>query len=392
MIKRSLSGVLMALLALSMSMLVFNVAVKQAKATQPQDVWEIPVLYIQPIDLGCGKVRVNVAIYNLTSTFYPTDEEWDPGEPLGPYASGPVARYNYSLGNMYAFDITISWNTAVLQYVSHEKTVPRGTTPQPWRSKGILNTPVLLAADTVDPIAGTCRIGYTSQYPAAPFNAPGDAANMFTVTFNLLGGTNYGLDFDSVSLVVDNVRFPGAQPNIPYRTVLAPPEAHNIGVEAAPRNKDVVGETKSFDTYTLIKNAGASTETANIKIYAGATIVGTASTTIDAGSQKTVKVTCSTTGLAKGTYTIRATVDSVTDETYTLDNDMIQGTIIVTLAGDVDGNKNVNIFDIVKMAGGYGTANQCATLFDPYSDLDNNYQINIFDIVTAAGNYGKSWT
>ncbi|MGB9134725.1 MAG: hypothetical protein WCC63_03960, partial [Candidatus Bathyarchaeia archaeon] len=65
--------------------------------------------------------------------------------------------------------------------------------------------------------------------------------------------------------------------------------------------------------------------------------------------------------------------------------------IMVTLAGDVDGNKNVNIFDIVKMAGAYGAANQAAPNYDPYSDLDNSYIINIFDIVTAAGNYGKSW-
>ncbi len=388
MIKKTLSAILMALLALSMSMMVFNVAVKQAKATP--DEWEMPVVYVQPIALGANKVRVNVAVYNLTNTFYSTDEEWNPGEPLGPYVGG-TSRYNYSLGNLYAFDISMSWNPAVLQYVSHDKTVPRTAATQPWRSKGILNSPVLVASDIVNPTAGTYRCAYASQSPAVPFNAAGDAANVFTLTFNILAAGDYGLSLTAVNLAVDIVTFPGVQPMVPWRSVLAPQVAHNIGVEAAPRNKDVVGEGKPFDTYALIKNAGTTTEAASVTIYAGATVVGTASTNIAAGSQMTVKVTCSTTGLAKGTYVIRAVVATVSGETYTLDNDMVQGTIMVTLAGDVDGSKNVNIFDIVKMAAGYGANSQEAPGYDPYADLDNNYAINIFDIVLAASNYGKSW-
>ena len=391
--KKDVSGILLTLLALSMSLLVFNVAVKQAKAAP--DPWEMPVIYLQSISLGPSTLRINVAVYNLTSTFYPTDEEWSPGQPLGPYVTGPVSRYNYSLGNLYAFDISISWNPVVLSYTSpHVKTVPRGTTPQPFRSKGILNNPTLLANDDVDPVAGTYRIGYTSNYPAASFNAPGDAANVFSMTFAVLGAGNNELSIDSASLVVDNIKFPGAQPNIPYRVVLDPYLAHNVGVEAAPRNKDIVGQGKPFDTYALVKNAGDSSETFDVTIYAtNATddyVVGTASTTVPARSAQTVKVTCSS-SLAKGTYTIKAVVDTVTGETYTADNELIQGTILVTLGGDVDGNHPVNIFDIVKMAGVYGIPNQYHPRYDPYCDIDNNYAINIFDIVAAAANYGKTW-
>ncbi|HUV98123.1 MAG TPA: hypothetical protein VMW14_01305 [Candidatus Paceibacterota bacterium] len=394
---KDVSGILLTLLALSMSLLVFNVAVKQAKAAP--DPWEMPVIYLQSILLGPSTLRINVAVYNLTNTFYPTDDEWSPGQPLGPYAGGPVSRYNYSLGNLYAFDISISWNPAVLSYTSHVKTVPRSTSPvntAPFRSKGILNSPTLPANDDVDPVAGTYRIGYTSNYPAASFNAPEDAANVFSMTFAVLGAGDNELSLDSVSLVVDNLRFPTAQPNVPYRVVLDPYLAHNVGVEAAPRNKDIIGQGKPFDTYALVKNAGDSSETFDVTIYAtNATddyVVGTASTTVPARSSQTVKVTCSSTGLAKGTYTVKAVVDTVTDETYTADNELIQGTILVTLAGDVDGNKCVNIFDIVKMAGVYGITSQSNPKYDPYCDLDNNYAINIFDIVTAAGNYGKCWT
>lgn len=396
--RKDVTGILLTLLALSMSTLVLNVAVKQAKAAP--DPWEMPVVYVQSILLPGppDKLRVNVAVYNLSNTFYPTDEEWVEGGPLPPYVSGELARYNYSLGNLWAFDIAMSWNPAVLQYVSHVKTAPRNATYGPFRSKGILatNEPqirVQKAADVVNAVAGECRVAYTSLYPAQCFNAPLDAANAFSLTFNVLGAGAYGLSIENASLVVDNIRFPFAQPKIPYRVVLDPDLEPNVGVDAAPRNKDVVGETKAFDTYVLVKNTGTTPKTFDVRVYAGATQVGTASSgAVAAGTQVTVKVACSTTGLVKGVYTIKAQAVAVGGETYTADNEITQGTIIVTLAGDVDGSKNVNIFDIVKMASGYGAGNQAAANYDPYSDLDNDYKINIFDIVTAAGNYGKSWT
>jgi hypothetical protein len=391
--KKNLSGILLTLLALSMSSLVLNVAVKQAKAAP--DPWEMPVVYVQSILLGPSTLRINVAAYNLTNAFYPTDDEWSPGQPLGTYVEGPVARYNYTMGNLYGLDISISWNPAVLSYVKHTKTVPKSTAPQPFRSKGILNGPVILGTDDVDPVNGTYTIGYTSQYPAASFNAPGDAANIFSMTFTILGAGDYGLHFDTINLIVDNLRFPHAQPIVPYRVVLDPYLAHNVGVEAAPRDKDVVGAGKPFDTYALVKNAGDSSETFGVTIYAtNATsdyLVGTASTTVPARTAQTVKITCSTTGLVKGTYTIKAVAGTVTGETYTADNELVQGTILVTLPGDVDGNHAVNIIDIVRMAGVYGISSRANPNYDPYCDLDNNGAINILDIVTAAGNYGHTW-
>jgi parallel beta-helix repeat protein len=58
--------------------------------------------------------------------------------------------------------------------------------------------------------------------------------------------------------------------------------------------------------------------------------------------------------------------------------------------GDVDGDQDVDIFDIVRMASIYGVESP-----DPrYSrlcDLDLDADIDIFDIVVAAGNYGESW-
>jgi hypothetical protein len=56
----------------------------------------------------------------------------------------------------------------------------------------------------------------------------------------------------------------------------------------------------------------------------------------------------------------------------------------------VDSDRDVDIFDIVRMAGGYG-AKPPDILYDPTCDLDGDEDIDIFDIVAAAGHYGESW-
>jgi parallel beta-helix repeat protein len=59
-------------------------------------------------------------------------------------------------------------------------------------------------------------------------------------------------------------------------------------------------------------------------------------------------------------------------------------------AGDVDGDRDVDIFDIVRMAGVYG-AKYPDPRYDRLCDVDLDGDVDIFDIVIAAGHYGDSW-
>ena len=60
------------------------------------------------------------------------------------------------------------------------------------------------------------------------------------------------------------------------------------------------------------------------------------------------------------------------------------------LTGDFDGDRDVDIFDIVVIAGVYGVSRPDPR-YDESCDVDNDGDIDIFDIVAAAGNYGKSY-
>jgi len=59
------------------------------------------------------------------------------------------------------------------------------------------------------------------------------------------------------------------------------------------------------------------------------------------------------------------------------------------LTGDFDEDRDVDIFDIVIIAGVYGVS-QPDPQYDVNCDVDSDGDIDIFDIVAAAGNYGKS--
>lgn len=80
----------------------------------------------------------------------------------------------------------------------------------------------------------------------------------------------------------------------------------------------------------------------------------------------------------------------VPNETNTTDNTLVDGWVFVTIRGDVDSDRDVDIFDIVRITGVYG-AKKTDPQYNPNCDLDGDGDIDIFDIVTVAGNYGDSW-
>jgi PKD repeat protein len=154
--------------------------------------------------------------------------------------------------------------------------------------------------------------------------------------------------------------------------------------------KETVAEGSMLAINVTVQNQGLSSETFNVVLYSNATVLGTEQFTLSPSTSVTVTFHWNTSGSAKGNYMIRAVSDIMTNETDTADNDVNAGYIVLTLAGDVDGDRDVDIFDIVRMASIYGVAFPDPS-YDPNSDIDGDRDIDIFDIVAAAGNYGDSW-
>jgi len=176
--------------------------------------------------------------------------------------------------------------------------------------------------------------------------------------------------------------------NYPLMKTYAGP--HDIGITSVNTSKTIVGEDYSLNIKVKIINYGEQPETFNVTIKANSTTIKTQTVTLTNRNSTTINLTWNTTGWDKGNYTITAKATPIPGETDTADNTFIDGWVVITLPGDVDGDRDVDIYDIVRMAGIYGTTEEDPQ-YDPNCDIDGDGDIDIYDIVAAAGNYGESW-
>lgn len=165
---------------------------------------------------------------------------------------------------------------------------------------------------------------------------------------------------------------------------------HDVAVTDVWTPKTAVGQGYNVETNVTVAYHGDFTETFNVTLYANETFVELQTIALSNGSSVTLTFIWSTAAFAKGTYTISVTAAPILAETFTGNNTLVGGWVIVTIPGDVDGDKDVDIFDIVRMASGYGTLPPDPK-YNPNCDIDGDGDIDIFDIVTACSHYGESW-
>jgi len=170
-----------------------------------------------------------------------------------------------------------------------------------------------------------------------------------------------------------------------------PWDPHDIGITTATTSKTVVGQEYSLHINVSIFNYGMFAENFNVTAYANTTIIDTlVNVTLTSGNSITITFTWNITTLAKGNYTLSATVDMVPGEVDTTDNTLVDGVITITIPGDVDGDFDVDIYDVVKMCTCYGSE-----LGDPEyeanCDIDGDGDVDIYDIVIMCNHYGETY-
>jgi len=160
---------------------------------------EMPIVYVDPQDAfaAVGTIfNVSVEVFNLTDSFYGTDEEWLPGEPLPP----PGSRHNYSLGHMYGFSINFSWDPEILEYVSRLVKTPIEDYPD-----GVLYGPIFEIQDDVNSTEGTYSVKQNSGSFIRGFNCHNRSATVFTITFKVKKAVPCSLHLESVELLLDPI-------------------------------------------------------------------------------------------------------------------------------------------------------------------------------------------
>jgi len=349
------------------------------------------------IDETSENVTVSPAVDNVTAEELTPAIYMDPANIIGteftPGESFTISiKTNYTM-NIWGYEFTLTYNPLVLNVtdITNGDLIPTGSnaTFYTWG---------------VDYTAGEIKqTGAKFNEHTIQTNGPGTLAN---VTFTVVGtGDSYltlGTDprwptrlirvsdgeeqniVDDVTGQIEHCYFRNYEGTV----------VHDVAVT------DVTFSVHAFLNTTIpinvtVLNDGTLSETFDVKVYydqiAPNWLIETQTVSnLGGGASTILTINWDVTDAAYGSHTIKVKATVVEGETDTLDNTLVDGPILVVGPGDIDGDRDVDIFDIVTMSSIYGVSKPDPR-YSPYCDLDDDGDIDIFDIVTAASNYGKTW-
>jgi hypothetical protein len=162
---------------------------------------------------------------------------------------------------------------------------------------------------------------------------------------------------------------------------------HDVAITDLTLSKTVVGQGLTVKMDVNISDQGNFTETFNVTVYANLTSFATQTITLTSGNSTTITFTWNTTGFAKGNYTISAYAWPVPGETHTADNNYTYSQkIIVTLAGDFDGDGFVYVDDLNIFGWAWYTRLGDPN-YNPLCDFDNDGLIYVDELDV----FGRNW-
>ncbi|MCJ7430885.1 hypothetical protein MUO83_06710 [Candidatus Bathyarchaeota archaeon] len=186
----------------------------------------------------------------------------------------------------------------------------------------------------------------------------------------------------------------------------SPLGVHDVAVTNVTTSKtgclpmETVGIGHNLTVDTTVENEGDFTETFNVQVKASnishsITISIVAVNNLLVGEKRILSINWTVSGVLYDNYTISAVADTLPGETHVIDNTYTDGSVLVTMPGDVDGDLeggryDVDLFDAVKLLAGYGYR-RGEPAYNPNCDIDNDGRVFLFDAVILLGNYGKKY-
>jgi hypothetical protein len=168
------------------------------------------------------------------------------------------------------------------------------------------------------------------------------------------------------------------------------PTVHDVAIIGASSSKTMVGNGLALGLNVFAENQGDFTETFNVTIYANGITINMTQIILSTHSFTSLTFYWNTTDFTKGNYTISAYIVPVENEMDTADNSFKDGWVVVTIPGDVDGDFDVDIYDVVKLCAAYGY--EMGDLeYEANCDIDGDGDIDIYDIVIMCNHYGEAY-
>lgn len=181
----------------------------------------------------------------------------------------------------------------------------------------------------------------------------------------------------------DNVYFVFTFPNSTSIIEIA-----HMSISAAA-SKTVVGQGYRLSANCTVRNEGDVSEAFNIAVYANSTPIASEVLTLNSGESSTFILTWNTVGFPYGKYDISALTNASQGGTGEQYDTYIDGTVLVTIAGDVNGDFKVDLYDTVSVCVVYGSKHG-EPAYVSNCDINGDDKTNLYDAVIACGNYGQT--
>ena len=170
------------------------------------------------------------------------------------------------------------------------------------------------------------------------------------------------------------------------------PSLRDIGINELVPSKIIVGQAYPVDINLTIENQGSHLETFNVTVTADSEIVWTQAMSLESGAATTVMFVWDTTGFDEAYYVLGAYVTPLVGEIDTTDNTHTYGSLLVTVPGDVNGDRVVDLFDAATISAHWYPGPPIGPLgYDPKADINNDGNVDIFDSSIVNTHWGQTW-
>jgi hypothetical protein len=176
---------------------------------------------------------------------------------------------------------------------------------------------------------------------------------------------------------------------------VAVPLIHDSCVTRVIACKTSAGQGFNLRLNVTLINHGDYPEILNVSIYAGAGFVASQTIELASRTSRTVTFVWNTTGFAYGNYTLSAFVSPVLGEVDLADNTVTGGWVFVSIPGDINLDRKVDLKDVFAVGKAYGTTRErpdpSGRIYVIHYDINDDGKIDLKDYYTTCKNYGKSW-
>jgi len=172
---------------------------------------------------------------------------------------------------------------------------------------------------------------------------------------------------------------------------------HDVAVISVTPSATIVykGISDPYVTVNVeVKNKGTILEEdVTVTAYYGSNIIGIMTVPIEPGSTINLWFFLDTTSVQKGGYyQISAEASAVLDEVNQRDNYLADGTILLTILGDVTGDAFVNLADWSTISAHWYPGPPPGPLdYDAFVDINGDGAINILEVSIVSSHWGETW-